>query len=34
LTGAEELHMTFILILYQQGSVVKGKLGDLPDFYD
>ena len=34
LTGSLELHITFVLILYQQGSIVKGKLGDLPDFYD
>ena len=34
LTGSEDIHLTFIIILGMQGKITRGKLGDLPDFYD
>jgi hypothetical protein len=34
LTGSLLIHLTFFSILCYQGEVKRGKIGDLPDFYD
>jgi hypothetical protein len=34
LTGSPIIHLAFFTILCYQGSIQRGKLGDLTDFYD
>jgi hypothetical protein len=34
LTGYPAIHLAYFIILTFQGKIKRGKLGDIPDFYD